>query len=406
MKVLLVHDYAEPFGGAEAITLRLRDGLRERGHDARLLASSAGLTGPSQADYGCKGTTSSLRTVLQTANPSAARAVRRVVKEFRPDVVHVRMFLTQLSPLILPPLRGVPSVYHAVWYRAICPLGTKLRPDGSICRQPPGAICHRAGCLPLRDWGPLMVQMGLWRRWREAFDMVVANSRALAGRLEEEGIRPVQVIPNGVPVRPPRERLAPRPTVLYAGRLVPEKGVDVLLHAFAQAVREVPDARLAIVGGGDGAASLRRLAHELGVIGSVELTGALRREEMERRFEGAWVQAVPSRWEEPFGNVAVEAMMRGTAVVASACGGLPEIVNDKSGLLVPPGDVEALATALVRMLSAPRLAESLGAAGRAIALERFTEERFVDANLSVYRSLVAGRERERAEGARAGGGLR
>lgn len=399
MKILLLHDYAEPFGGAEEVTLRLRDGLRERGHDARLLASSAGLTGPSEADYGCKGTTSRLRTVLQTANPSAARAVRRALSEFRPDVVHVRMFLTQLSPLILPPLRDVPSIYHAVWYRAICPLGTKLRPDGSVCRQPPGSICHRAGCLPLRDWAPLMVQMGLWRRWREVFDVVVANSQALAGRLEEEGIEPVQVIPNGVPIRPARTQLARSPTILYAGRLVPEKGVDVLMRAFARVVHDVPDARLAVVGGGE-AGSLRRLALELGVLDSVELTGRLQREEMERRFEGAWVQAVPSRWEEPFGNVAVEAMMRGTAVVASASGGLTEIVDERSGMLVPPGDAGLLANALVRILSAPKLAESLGAAGRAIALERFSEQRFVEANLSMYRALIAGRG-QRAGAARA-----
>jgi glycosyltransferase involved in cell wall biosynthesis len=235
-----------------------------------------------------------------------------------------------------------------------------------------------------------MVQMGLWRRWREVFDVVVANSRALAGRLEEEGIEPVQVIPNGVPIRPARTQLARSPTILYAGRLVPEKGVDVLMRAFARVVNDVPDARLAVVGGGE-AASLRRLALELGVLDSVELTGPLQREEMERRFEGAWVQAVPSLWEEPFGNVAVEAMMRGTAVVASASGGLTEIVDERSGMLVPPGDPGLLADALVRILSAPELAESLGAAGRAIAIERFSEQRFVEANLSMYRALIAGR---------------
>src|SRR2546426_5706694 len=186
MKILLLHDYAAGFGGAEALTISLRDGLRERGHDARLLATSAGLDGPSVADYGCRGTTSSFRTALQVANPSAARAVRRAVTEFRPDVVHVRMFLTQLSPLVLPPLREIPSIYHAVWYRAICPTGTKLRPDGAVCHERPGSVCHRAGCLPLRDWGPLMVQMALWRRWRGVFDMVVANSEAVRGRLIHE----------------------------------------------------------------------------------------------------------------------------------------------------------------------------------------------------------------------------
>ena len=152
MKILLLHDYAARFGGAEALTIALRDGLRERGHDARLLATSAGLDGPSVADYECRGTTSSLRTALQVANPSAARAVRRAVAEFRPDVVHVRMFLTQLSPLVLPPLKDIPSIYHAVWYRAICPTGTKLRPDGAVCHDHPR---RRRGGQELRQLASL-----------------------------------------------------------------------------------------------------------------------------------------------------------------------------------------------------------------------------------------------------------
>ena len=68
---------------------------------------------------------------------------------------------------------------------------------------------------------------------------------------------------------------------------------------------------------------------------------------MERRFAPAWVQSVPSTWSEPFGNVALEAMMRGIAVVSSDCGGLPELVRDgETGFLVPPGDEKALAAAL------------------------------------------------------------
>jgi glycosyltransferase involved in cell wall biosynthesis len=233
--------------------------------------------------------------------------------------------------------------------------------------------------------------MKLWRRWRGVFDVIVANSDALRERLAVEGIEPVKVIPNGVPVRAARGPLDNPPTVLYAGRLVPEKGVDVLVRAFAGVLRDVPEARLAIVGGGPAAAPLRRLVSELGMDDRVEMTGPLPHDVLERRFEGSWVQAVPSRWEEPFGIVAAEAMMRGTAVVASATGGLNEVVGDGCGLLVPPGDVDALTSALVRVLAARELAESLGSAGRRRALERFSLPQFVEANLSLYRDLLAGR---------------
>lgn len=109
MKILLVNDYSTPTGGAEIRMLGVRDGLRERGHDARLFAGSAQPTTGNAADYECFGTLSRFRSLLQTANPFAYVELKRVLAEFRPDVVHVRIFLTQLSPLILPLLRNIPS---------------------------------------------------------------------------------------------------------------------------------------------------------------------------------------------------------------------------------------------------------------------------------------------------------
>src|SRR5579863_3905719 len=126
MRVLLISDYATPTGGAELMILALRDALRQRGHDARLLASSARpLNMQSQADYECFGISSPIRGLTQVANPSAYWHLKRILAEFRPDVVHVRLFLSQLSPLILPLLADVPAIYHVAWYRCICPIGTK-----------------------------------------------------------------------------------------------------------------------------------------------------------------------------------------------------------------------------------------------------------------------------------------
>jgi glycosyltransferase involved in cell wall biosynthesis len=94
---------------------------------------------------------------------------------------------------------------------------------------------------------------------------------------------------------------------------------------------------------------------------------------------GAWVQCVPSLWDEPFGLVAIEALARGTPVVASAVGALPEFVADeRSGYLVPPGDPDALAAALRRVLSDPAAADSLGDAARRTTLKRLDGDACVD----------------------------
>ena len=94
MKVLLINDYGTSTGGAELLTISLRDDLRALGHDARLFATTARPNNAlSQADYHCLGTLGSWRIALQTANPWAYWKLRQVLREFQPDVVHVNLFL-------------------------------------------------------------------------------------------------------------------------------------------------------------------------------------------------------------------------------------------------------------------------------------------------------------------------
>jgi glycosyltransferase involved in cell wall biosynthesis len=251
--------------------------------------------------------------------------------------------------------------------------------------------CYRNGCLPLRDWLPLMAQMKLWQSWRASFNLVVVETLSLRDCLAAEGIGPLEVVAPGVPVRPGRPPLQLPPTVAYAGRLVPEKGVDLLLRAFATVVRDIPEAQLLLAGNGPERPALERLVAELDLAAHVSMAGHLPRGEADRYLAPAWVQAIPSRWAEPFGLVAAEAMMRGTAVVASASGGLAEIVQDGlTGFLVAPGDVQALAGALLRLLRNRDLAEALGQAGRREALARFDEALSVDRFSQMYQTLLRG----------------
>jgi glycosyltransferase involved in cell wall biosynthesis len=176
----------------------------------------------------------------------------------------------------------------------------------------------------------------------------------------------------------------------FAGRLSPEKGVDVLLAAMPAVLALVPDARLLVAGDGPESRRLRRLAERLGITERTRFLGHVERATLDDVLAPAWVQAIPSRWEEPFGLVALEAMMRGTAVVASAVGGLGDsIVDGRTGHLVPPGDPAALADAVVRVLSSREEAESLGAAGRRRALSDFQESSLIDAFTRLYRELLA-----------------
>ncbi|PSF39088.1 glycosyltransferase family 1 protein [Aphanothece hegewaldii CCALA 016] len=390
MKILLLNDFGTATGGAELQILSLRQGLRERGHEVRLLSSSISPIANTEvlSDYCCFGTNTKLQVLSQTVNPSAYLYLRQILHDFKPDVVHVRIFMGQLSPLILPLLKDVPCLYQTAMYRAICPTGKKILPDGSPCQDKPGLACLRQGCLTPPSWFILMIQRQLWQKWRKAFDLVVALSYGMKNKLEAEGIKPVQVVYNGVPERPKRPPLSDPPLVAFAGRLSLEKGVKVLLEAFAQVVAKLPQARLLIAGQGNEKTELVNLAEKLGISQHIIWLGHLSRTELENHFDSAWVQVVPSLWDEPFGNVTTEAMMRGTAVIASAVGAQPEIVKEGvTGFLVPPNDVERLANALVELLFNPQKAEKMGQAGRERALTHFSENRRTEHFLELYQQI-------------------
>jgi hypothetical protein len=111
-----------------------------------------------------------------------------------PNVVHIRVFLWQLSPLVLPALAAVPTLFQAATYKAICPTGLKLLPGGAAYTVSPGRAGRAAGCVDWRSWTASMAQLALLRRWRRHIDRVAALSTRMARLMEAEGWGNVEVI--------------------------------------------------------------------------------------------------------------------------------------------------------------------------------------------------------------------
>jgi glycosyltransferase involved in cell wall biosynthesis len=181
---------------------------------------------------------------------------------------------------------------------------------------------------------------------------------------------------------PPSEHLR----VGFVGRLIPHKGVDVLLDAVAH------DARMSveIFGAGPESDRLAASAVRLGITDRVTFHGHVEEEAIPDTYRHFDVLAVPSvpmpGWLEQFGRVVVEAQASGIPVVASASGALPDVVGEE-GLLVPPNDPQALHAALSRLLDEPGLWERLRAAGIAGA-DRYSWERVAETQLALYRTVA------------------
>jgi glycosyltransferase involved in cell wall biosynthesis len=191
----------------------------------------------------------------------------------------------------------------------------------------------------------------------------------------------VSVLPNAAPELPAlptrddaRARLGVAGPVLgFAGRLTRQKELDVALRALA----ETPGLTLVVLGDGPEREPLARLAGELGVDGRVRFLGSGGRDDVLRLFRGVDAAVLSSGWEN-LPHTVVEALAVGTPVVATAVGGVPEIVKDgENGLLVPPGSPGALAAALRRLLAEPGLRDRL-AASAAPSVAHLAEERILE----------------------------
>ncbi len=175
----------------------------------------------------------------------------------------------------------------------------------------------------------------------------------------------------------------------YAGRLVPEKGVDTLIRALGKLPTS---ARLEIVGQGPERAALERLARSLGVSDRVSFSGQLASTRLPAFYRQCAVVVIPSRtrpnWKEQFGRVIVEAMACGVPVIGSESGAIPDVVGE-GGLTFPEGDVEALAGHLRALMEDEALRCALGEVGRAEVLRKYTHAQVAARTAEVYAEMLA-----------------
>ncbi len=260
------------------------------------------------------------------------------------------------------------------------------------------------------------VDRDLVRRLTPRMDHLIAVSRAIVRKIEDEGRlgAPISLIYNGVDLARYADQEAcctlheeysiadGSPIVGVVARLEPEKGHPTLLDAWPAVLEAVPNAHLLIVGEGTQRESLEGQAAALGILAgaadatreerpSVTFTG--RRDDVPAVTAGLDVAVLPS-YREAQGLSILEAMALSRPVVASAVGGIPEMIeHGRTGLLVPPHDPEALAASLVRLLTDHPYADTLARAGHDLVHERFCVELMVCAVESIYDEAVADERR-------------
>ncbi len=245
----------------------------------------------------------------------------------------------------------------------------------------------------IRRGYPLPFAVG--ERWAlRRVDYAIAGTSSAADVWRAKGYRgPLAVIPQfGIDpaiFSPAERRASGRGFVIgYVGRLVPEKGLDLLIRALAQLEGVW---RLEVIGQGPERESLERLARSLNLADRIGFTEHAPSTRMPAFYRELDALVVPSKtlpnWKEQFGRVIVEAMGCGVPVIGSDSGAIPDVMGDR-GLLFPEGDIAALADRLRAVMSDPVLREQLAVRGREYALERFTHAQVASQTVAVYRAML------------------
>jgi glycogen(starch) synthase len=243
------------------------------------------------------------------------------------------------------------------------------------------------------------------RLLRESAVIIAANRVLLEGvpAAVPETAATIRLLPNSVhpSALPPAALPWDPPVLLGLGRLVPEKGFDVALRALALLPDRWSHVRMMIVGEGPDRAALESLCHELGLCDRVEFHGGVPNTEVPALVNRSTLMLLPSRWQEPFGIVCLEAAVMERAVVASRVGGVPEVVEDGvSGLLVEPDRPDALAHGITSLLDDRTALQALGRRARQFAESRFGYEQYLQKHLQWYTEALGPAPNARAPEAR------
>ncbi len=388
MRILSVHNRYLYRGGEDVSHEAEMRMLRNHGHEVFVYEESnerVARLGP-------------LRKAARTVWSQESHArVDALIREHRPDVMHVQNFFPLISPSIYYAARrhGVPVVQTLRNYRLVC-LGGQFLRNGRACEDClsaranwPGVLhrCYRDSLGASAATAAMLNLHQVRGTWRNAVSRYIALSEFARNKFIEGGLPAERIVVKPNFVEPdPGIGDAHREVALFVGRLSHEKGLDVLIDAWEGLDNPPP---LHILGTGPMEGALRERTKDNP---DILLEGNRPAAEMMEFMKRARFLVFPSICYEAFGRVAVEAFACGTPVVASRLGSMQELVRDgKTGILFSPGDAADLQAKISWALTHAREMAGRGAEGRRVYEELFTADQNYKQLLAIYKEAIAAR---------------
>lgn len=405
MRILLAHNNFTSRGGAEVFFHEVGRVLAEQGHEVAYLCAHDANADSAWKDYfplvasyaqgGWFGKAVHFPKLIY--NSAAKQAMAKLISDFKPDIVHAFAIYVQLTPSILEAAReaGIPVVMSCNDYKHICP-NYKLYHHGNVCEECKGGdfyratvnrCCHDSLAFSVASSVEAYIHNYL-NIYRKNVHTFLFASEFMAHKTEEfwgKGNFRWDMLRNPYEANAHIAPAALGEYALYFGRIIDEKGVDVLLEA-ASLSTDVP---LVVVGDGPDLARLQQLAEEL-QLNNVRFVGAKWGEELNQILRDCRFVVVPSLWHENFPYVILQSFAMGKPVIGSNRGGINELVaHGERGVVYEATDAVALAGAMLRLMQDDSLAADMSVAAKAYADDEFNDERFYANLMRIYNGVLA-----------------
>lgn len=404
MRILLAHNNFSVQGGAEVFYHEVGRVLEANGHEVAYFSCAENGVKAPQAGYFPPAADYQSGALLSRAvrlpeiiyNRAARDAMARLIADFKPDLVHGFAIYVKLTPAILDAAReaGVPVVLSCNDYKHICP-NYKLFHNGHICEECKGGrfyralvnrCCHGSLAVSAASMAEAYVHEHL-DIWRKNVSCFLFASRFMAQKTEEfwgKGRVQIDYLRNPFDAAKYHVPENVGDYMLYFGRLIDEKGVDVLLDA-AERAPEVP---VVVVGDGPDRAKLEARARTMT---NVRVVGPAWGDDLAEWLHGARAVVVPSLWHENFPYVIMQAFAASNPVIGAERGGIPELVNAGThGWTYEATDAVRLAALMREVAQAPdsTIAE-MGRSAKEYVTHEFTDEAIYQRLQAIYGRVLS-----------------
>jgi len=387
VKVLQVISTGYAAGGAETMLVKINSYLLARGYSVKILASDLGADKEHFNVYTFKSINSvaPLKFLFTFFNPSSFFVLKRVLKEYKPDIIHLHM-MYQVTPSALLLLKKYPAVLTLHGREVF------LRKLLIWCLKPSNFKKDVYNPQNLNVTGKLTyfyfahIQKLLYRLAFKNVDVFLAPSQFMQ-HVAKTDVSPIIQLPNFIELRQFHE-VQHNYHLLFVGRLETIKGVEFLIQAMSIIIKAFPQTTLTIVGEGSQKINLFNLTQKLRLEEHIRFIGWVENKDLDTYYEKASLVVVPSISVEAFGLVILEAMSAGRPVIGTNVGGIPELIEEGvNGYLVAPGNPEQIADKVIKLFAEEKLLTELGRNARRKA-EEFSAEKHLENLEKIYAEVI------------------